>query len=220
MGSRKELLRLPTANNNNNNKPLFIHLLQVLAESFPESDTLYMSLRDKTAMDKLCTDSRIIRVSENTLLMQVNERRRDLSVRVLFDFDTEDYYGCQKEDDDIGPAAGLMAAYREDPTANWVVVACDFPLLTPAVLWQLRGSFEGPVTCFVNKEGFFEPLLAIWTPEAFRRLEWNVNDGILGPSSVVRQLGGNGIRPDKEEWLFNANTKAEWGVALEMMNEL
>lgn len=205
MGSRKELLRLPVAN-----KPLFIQLLQVLAEAFPEHDTLYMSLRAKSAVDELCTDPKTIRVSENTLFMHVNERR-DVSIRILFD--TEDCC-CQK---DIGPAAGLMAAYREDPSAHWLVVACDFPLLTSAALWQLRECFSGPVTCFVNREDFFEPLLAIWAPDAFRRLEWNVRDDILGPSSVVRQLEGKGIRPEREKWLFNANTKAEWHVAIEMM---
>lgn len=204
MGSRKELLRLPPSN-----KPLFIHLLLVLSQAFPESDTLYMSLRTKAAADELCRHSEISRVSADTLSLRVNQDR-DLRVRILLD--TED--SCS---DDIGPAAGLMAAYREDPSALWLVVACDFPLLTPSALGQLRAGFAAPVTCFVNREGFSEPLLAIWSADALRRLERNVVDGILGPSSVVRQLEGKGIRPDEEKWLFNANTKEEWAVALEAM---
>jgi molybdopterin-guanine dinucleotide biosynthesis protein A len=204
MGSRKELLRHPGSN-----KRLYAHLLRILHETCPESEKVYMSLRNRDAVDTLCGDSDTTRVADNTLVLRAGEQ--GLNVRLLYDAD----YLCG--DRDIGPAAGMVAAYYEDPAARWLVVACDFPLLTHAALRQLRDESVGPLTCFVNGGGFPEPLLAVWTPDALRRLETNIDGGNLGPMAVVRELKGKCIRPVKEKWLFNANTKEEWDVAMDMM---
>lgn len=203
MGSRKELLRLPGPN-----ARLYAHLLRIMHETCPESEVVYISLRNRDAVDALCGDSDITRIADNMLVLRAGEQV--LNIHLLYD---ADYLGGR----DIGPAAGMVAAYYEDPAARWLVVACDFPLLTHAALRQLRGESVGPLTCFVNGGGFPEPLLAVWSPDALRRLEANVDDGILGPMSVVRELKGKCIRPVEEKWLFNANTKEEWDVAIDMM---
>lgn len=39
---------------------------------------------------------------------------------------------------DIGPATGIPAAHQYDRNAIWLVVACDFPMLDPAALRQLK----------------------------------------------------------------------------------
>lgn len=205
MGSRKELLRLP-----NSDKLVYIHHLRMLQETCPESEMVYMSLRNRDAVGGLCCATDVTRVSDDTLALRGAEQ--DLGIRLLFDID---YFGNR----DIGPAAGLLAAYYEDPTARWLVAACDFPFLTHAALRQLRDEFVEPVTCFVNSGGFVEPLLGIWMPGALRRLEINVDGGILGPTSVVRQLEAKTIRPVEERWLFNANTKEEWDVATKMTSD-
>lgn len=160
------------------------------------------------AVDALCSDSDITRIADKMLILRAGEQV--LNIRLLYD---ADHLGGR----DIGPAAGMVAAYYEDPAARWLVVACDFPLLTHAALRQLRDASVGPLTCFVNGGGFLEPLLAVWSPDALRRLEANVDDGILGPMAVVRELKGKCIRPVEEKWLFNANTKVELDVAIDMM---
>lgn len=113
----------------------------------------------------------------------------------------------------IGPAAGLLAAHRYYADATWLVVACDFPLLHPAALHQIRDSYEAPVTCFVNTSGFSEPLLAIWSPHALRCLQANVESGRSGPSFTVKQLVSKLIAPTKVDWILDTNTKEEWEVA-------
>jgi len=119
----------------------------------------------------------------------------------------------------IGPAAGLLAAYSLDPSAYWVVVACDYPLMDAMELRRLRDAYEEPVTCFRNEEGFAEPLIGIWSPRALEQLKVNVSSGINGPNRVVRQMAGKMVRPRREKALFNANTPEDWQRALEMMKE-
>jgi molybdopterin-guanine dinucleotide biosynthesis protein A len=65
-------------------------------------------------------------------------------------------------DVDIGPAASLLAAHAHDADPHWLVLACDYPLVTVEALRQLREEFEELVTCFVNRDGFVEPLAAAW----------------------------------------------------------
>ncbi|KAJ4985438.1 molybdenum cofactor biosynthesis protein C [Stagonosporopsis vannaccii] len=110
----------------------------------------------------------------------------------------------------IGPAAGLLAAHQLDPDATWLIVACDFPLLEPAALHQLEETFEEPVTCFVNKDGFSEPLLAIWSPRALQILSKNVDNGRSGPSYTVKRLSGKLVVPTEDSWILNTNTPGEW----------
>ncbi|UPX13100.1 uncharacterized protein EKO05_0003627 [Ascochyta rabiei] len=95
---------------------------------------------------------------------------------------------------DNGPAAGLLAAHRYDPNANWMVVACNFPV---------------PVPCFVNTAGFSEPILAIWSSEALQKLRENVEGGRSGPNYAIKQLKGKLITPAEDDWILNTDTREE-----------
>ena len=112
-------------------------------------------------------------------------------------------------DNTIGPTAGLLAAYHNDPDAHWLVVACDYPLLTHDALRQLYEAYEESVTCFVNAQGWSEPLLAIWSPTALLKLDTNVREGSTGPSKVVNALQGRLVKAEVESWIKGANTQEE-----------
>lgn len=120
-----------------------------------------------------------------------------------------------------GPAAGLLAAFRSDPKATWLVVACDYPLLTKDVLRQLCGSYVPPVTCFKNLDGFYEPLIGIWSASALAMLADNVAAGMDSPTTVIRQLDGLAIAPpqDHEDWLLNVNTRKDWDRAVSLLRQ-
>lgn len=218
MGVPKHLLPLPDG------KPLYNRVILQLAASFPGVEELYMSLRrtselDVQVHDGLLADPPGSRVSDARCSILGAQR----NIRVLYDAEAavEDTHSLDSPS--LGPAAGLLAAYRFDPTAHWVVVACDYPLVSVATFKQLRRDYVAPVTCFQNAEGFCEPLLGIWSPLALAKLEENATDGMLSPAKTVRQMGGRLIRPDEqagERWLWNANTKGEWEKALEMMDNV
>lgn len=184
-GTRKELLCLE------DNEPMYKRLISILHAACPESDTAYLSLRDRSSGQALYGNDNVGYSPD--VLLKLDVGRSTLAVQLIYDSDDG---SPRDEDADIGPAAGLLSAHRQDPSAVWLVVACDYPFLTTAALQSLRQESEfgeAPVTCFSNAEGFNEPLLAIWTPDALHYLQKNV-----------------------EQWLFNTNNWDEWQRALDM----
>jgi molybdopterin-guanine dinucleotide biosynthesis protein A len=83
-----------------------------------------------------------------------------------------------------GPAAGLVAAWRLDPQAAWLAVACDMPRLGRAVIEALVAARDPScqATAYLGADGRPEPLCAIYEPATLARLA-------AGPaSSSLRRL--------------------------------
>ncbi|HLF09607.1 MAG TPA: NTP transferase domain-containing protein, partial [Gammaproteobacteria bacterium] len=71
-----------------------------------------------------------------------------------------------------GPAAGLLAAWAQWPSAAWLTLATDLPLVGPALLGELiqQRAPEALATAFRHPDGTPEPLCTIWEPAARARL--------------------------------------------------
>lgn len=197
MGFPKHLLQLP------NGQPLYTQLIQTFCGALLDLDTMYVSFAKDSAVDNGFRKE----ITPDTP-DQVNKSK--VKIEIVWD-DTHE---------DIGPAAGLLSAFHQDPNATWLVVACDYPLIHIETLRQLLDEYEAPVTCFQNADGFCEPFLGIWSPKALSVLEENVKAGKLGPSRTVKEAGGKLIKPalsasgeTREWWLTNVNTKEEWEKA-------
>lgn len=136
---------------------------------------------------------------------------------------------------DAGPSAGLLAAFSLDSTAHWLVTGCDYPLLETVTLQQLWANHGNDTwtTCFLNDDGFNEPLLAIWSPKALQELQIMAHKQRetgrrIGPSSAIRvfqkgQTDGDQspkvvcIRPENDLWIKNVNTPTDWQEILPMI---
>jgi molybdopterin-guanine dinucleotide biosynthesis protein A len=191
MGSPKHLL--PVAGGG----PLYLQLVRVLYEALPNITIYHVSLADRSATDEN------LRCGEVQLSSESSFAGKTIALRTVTDAASQD----------IGPAAGLLAAHRYDSAATWLVIACDYPLLGAAAVKQLIEGYKAPATCFQNKEGFGEPLLGIWSPEALESLKRNVENGRSGPNYTLKTLGSTLIKPFQEEWLINVNTRPEWEAA-------
>lgn len=190
MGFPKHLLPVPSTG-----KPLYQHLVSLIHVAFPEVEMIHMSVAGTSKTDNALDQGELH-------LSNVGGDNRLQLVKIMDSTTLE-----------IGPSAGLLAAHRHDSHASWLVVACDFPLLEPAALHQLKDARRDPVTCFVNKYGFNEPLLSIWTPQALQTLSENVKAGRSGPNFTIKHLNGTLISPDKDDWILNTNTLEEWEAA-------
>ncbi|CVK91475.1 uncharacterized protein FMAN_09569 [Fusarium mangiferae] len=190
MGSPKHLLPTP------NGRSLYQHQIEVLQKAFPEAETIYISLAQDSEMDDLL---------QNAGKASYEATPGENSMEIILDLESS------QVDQSKGPAAGLLAAYESDSEATWLVVACDYPCITPSALQELQERYRPPVTCFKNHEGFCEPLLGIWSPEAISHLKENCKAGKLSPSKAVRELGGCTYLPnDSEALLRNVNIRSEW----------
>lgn len=132
-----------------------------------------------------------------------------------------------------GPAAGLLAAHKAAPDAAWLVMACDSPFVTADVLGRLRrehlggrngcsdSETEPAVTCFRGADGFAEPLVGIWTPEALARLAASAEAGESGSGSldvVLEELGGAVVALEPPVGgIRNVKTREDWDCALEKL---
>jgi molybdopterin-guanine dinucleotide biosynthesis protein A len=168
-------------------RPLYEHTLEHLNHALPEAKTFYISL---------CEESQFEDIRSPHLA--------SMNVKPLYDATSIS----------IGPAAGLLAAHAYSPTTTWLTVGCDYPLLTNEALEQLRDEYVPPVTCFGNAQGFAEPLLGVWAPEALSQLARNVARGFLSPNKVVREMNGKIVLPMDGRWITGANTPEDWEAAM------
>lgn len=84
-------------------------------------------------------------------------------------------------------------------------------------LAKLLQEFEDPIICFLNADGYYEPLVGVWSPCALEHLMEHVRKGATGPTRAVKELQGKTIRPTDEYILLNVNIKDEWNRALSKM---
>lgn len=189
MKSPKHLLKLPDGT------PLYQHQRDILRQACPDAPVVYMSLAQDSPVDEYFLNSALS------------------GIHIVYDEEAND------TTQSAGPAQGLLAAHRSDPTATWLVMAVDYPLMSVEAIRQLCRSYIYPVTCFQNDDGFCEPLVGIWSPDALHKLQANVRNGRGSPSAVVRDLGGLQIRCPEygRRWLMNVNTEGEWEEALRQL---
>ncbi|KAK5105735.1 hypothetical protein LTR62_002323 [Meristemomyces frigidus] len=137
-GSPKYLLRHPTG------QPTYLRTLKLLRMALPSAEEIGVSIRSAEQMAELTegNDSQVCFVSDSSVLSDLTK------------------------EDDIGPAAGLLAAHDHDKSAHRLVLGYDFPLPTVRALEQLINDCEEPLTCLDGTDGSSEPFFAIWSPSA------------------------------------------------------
>lgn len=205
MNSPKHLLHMPDG------RPLYQHQVDVLARACPQSPVIYMSLAQDSQLDNFLQDCAAVGPSEKG----ASPAAAGPELRVIFDQDANQTAAS------AGPAAGLLAAFASDPRATWLTVPCDSPFINAGLLSWLHREYEPPVTCYRNDEGFCEPLIGIWSPEALVRLAQVAKSGKVGPSAVVRKLGGKQIELPVGDGrpLVDVNTREEWDAVFETLRE-
>ena len=112
----------------------------------------------------------------------------------------------------LGPFGGILSAFRKDPNAAWLTVACDLPYLDKETVAQLvRARNTSKVaTCFYNPETDFpEPLITIWEPRAYPILLDYLAQGYSCPRKVLINSDIEMIKMADPIKMKNANTPEE-----------
>tara|TARA_Y100000590_G_scaffold283855_2_gene319350 strand:- start:26035 stop:26643 length:609 start_codon:yes stop_codon:yes gene_type:complete len=114
--------------------------------------------------------------------------------------------------DDLGPSGGILSAFKQDPNASWLVLACDMPYLNRESLVHLikNRDTNQVATCFFNGEKKWpEPLCAIYEPSSVERINHFVNLGKPCPRKVLMNSDVKILEPLQEKVLLNANTLSD-----------
>lgn len=115
-----------------------------------------------------------------------------------------------------GPIVGIRSALRQFPQAAWLVLACDLPFLTDAVLEHLvrERSPQHLATAYLSaSDGKPEPLCAIWEPAAAPALAAYQAEGGSCPRKFLLQHPAHLIAPLDPRALDNINTPEEYAQA-------
>jgi molybdenum cofactor guanylyltransferase len=119
------------------------------------------------------------------------------------------------KDLDLGvksPMVGIVSAFHHNPNVAWLVVACDMPFVdekTIEFLLKHRNS-EKFATAFKNPDEHFpEPLLTIYEPKIFPKLQEAINQGKKSPMKVLQNLDIELLQEFDNSWIRNFNTIEE-----------
>ena len=110
---------------------------------------------------------------------------------------------------DLGPFGGIVTAFRENPDAAWMVIACDLPLLDPPTLRYLKDNrnVSSMATAFESPYNHFpEPLITIWEPKSYPFLLSLLSQGISCPGKALRNMKTTVLPIQHPDTLTNVNT--------------
>jgi molybdopterin-guanine dinucleotide biosynthesis protein A len=110
------------------------------------------------------------------------------------------------------PMVGIVSAFTHNPNVAWLVVACDMPFVnekTIEFLLKYRNS-EKFATAFENPDEHFpEPLLTIYEPRIFPKMQEAINQGKKSPMKVLQNLDIELLQNFDNQWIVNINTIEE-----------
>jgi molybdenum cofactor guanylyltransferase len=138
-----------------------------------------------------------------------------------FDLDS-DYDALADTFSGLGPYGALLSAFREQPDAAWLVVACDLPLLDADTLQHLTRNRNSSsiATAFESPhDDFPEPLIAIWEPKSYPVLLSFLAQGYTCPRKVLRNSDITTLQAFNPDALFNVNTPEEMERARQLMQQ-
>ena len=137
---------------------------------------------------------------------------------------SEEYKLIVDRDEYKGPYNGLLSAHHMDPTASWLVLACDLPLMDQNALKYLIQERDPNklATAFATRDsGLPEPLCAIWEPAGLEKSIAYLN---AGNGSCPRKFLINEdillLYPENEEVLLNANYKDDYEIVMAKLSQI
>ena len=178
-------------------------------------------------------DKALLELLDGTTLLECQLRRlSSLLPKVVLSVRDKDYVFLQKrltacgrvrllldETDEVGPLGGIASALgkaEREHFAGILVLPCDMPLITEALLARLTGFWhEAPetlVTALEESSGRVHPLAAVWSVEAlpFVRKALVSGDYSLRRAVDAKYWRTLVLAPEEDVLLANANTPQEW----------
>ncbi|HEY0802965.1 MAG TPA: NTP transferase domain-containing protein [Steroidobacteraceae bacterium] len=116
-----------------------------------------------------------------------------------------------------GPIAGIRSAFAAHTEAAWLVLACDLPFLSDAVIeFLLHERDAAALATAYNSahDGLPEPLCAIWEPSAAAALADYQAGGGHCPRKFLIRHGARLLEPKDARALDNVNTPEEYRQAI------
>jgi len=172
------------------------------------SDKAALRLEGSTLLDRAVT---LLRSELDDVWVGVRPDQVHMSVRHTYPL-------LEDRLQNVGPAAGILAAHAHAPQAAWLVVACDMPMLDAATLRFLiagRDNALDATALAASAVADPEPLCAIYEPVTLASFHAQAGPGMLSPLAWLKQARVRLLVVRDAGALLNANTYDE----LQRINE-
>jgi len=143
-----------------------------------------------------------------------------LSVRSSKNETPTDYPFLEDTFYDLGPFGAIASAFRQQPNAAWLVVACDLPLLDLETLdFLVKNRQASAVATAFNSpvNQFPEPLISIWEPKSYPILLQFLAQGFSCPRKVLINSEVNLVDAPEGQKLMNVNKPEELEAAIKLI---
>lgn len=143
-----------------------------------------------------------------------------LSVRSSKEETTTDYPFLEDTFYDLGPFGAIASAFRHQPNAAWLVVACDLPLLDLETLdFLVKNRQPSAVATAFNSpvNQFPEPLISIWEPKSYPILLQFLAQGFSCPRKVLINSEVHLVDAPEGQKLMNVNRPEELEVVMKLI---
>lgn len=110
------------------------------------------------------------------------------------------------------PLNGILTAFAKHPTAAWLTVPIDMPLIDDFVIEYLLSHRDTSktATCFFDSDGKKpEPLFAIWEPSAYPLLLGYYEAGNKSPREFLMRENIQVMEIPDKKFLLNINDREE-----------
>jgi molybdopterin-guanine dinucleotide biosynthesis protein A len=107
-----------------------------------------------------------------------------------------------------GPLGGLQAAFHQDANSDWLVLACDLPLIQKEDLQSLVDHHDSSLdaTSFLNPlDNHPEPLCALYSPSASPKLNARIEQNKRCARRFLASLSRTDLTPSHPNSLLNLN---------------
>ncbi|MFA6246773.1 MAG: NTP transferase domain-containing protein [Mucilaginibacter sp.] len=112
----------------------------------------------------------------------------------------------------LGPFGAILSAFREQPDAAWLVIACDLPLVDADVIQHLVDNRNTATIATAYKsdyKDFPEPLITIYEPKSYPVLLQYLAQGYSCPRKVLINSDVAVLQSPDPDALSNINTPEE-----------
>jgi len=163
--------------------------------------------------------------------------QREYAAQLLSNYCDEVYISCRLDQaesiegnfkalpdtfDGLGPFGGIVSAFRTDPNAAWLVVACDLPYLDSTTLDFLvsnRKQSKVATSFWDTDHKFPEPLITIWEPKAYAEMLYFLSMGHSCPRKVLINSNTEVLEAPDNHALTNVNNPDEMKAVLETVKK-
>ena len=124
----------------------------------------------------------------------------------------------QPDLENVGPMAALLTAFSAYPDKDFLIVGCDYPLVTTKDLKEFEKGLDRQqiASAFYNEESrMYEPLLAYYSERSGNEIQRMYRDNQYSLQHFLKENNAEKYNPARPKNVFSVDTPEDFEMAKE-----